>query len=41
MASMKVKNQIHWLGYELYCHNRGLANGNYKNFKQFIEETYK
>lgn len=32
-------NKITWLSYSLYCYNRGLANGNYKNFKQFMEEN--
>ena len=41
MASIKMKTQIQWIGYNLYCYNRGLAHGNYKNFKKFIEENYK
>lgn len=41
MRTMRMEKQIQWIGYDLYCYNRGLSHGNYKNFKQFIEETYK
>lgn len=33
-------NKLTCLSYNLYCYNRGLANGNYKNFKQFMEEIH-
>ena len=31
-------NNYIWSRYKLYCWNRGLADGNFKNFKNFIEE---
>ena len=33
-------NAYTWARYKLYCYNRGLAEGNYKNLHEFMK-TYK
>lgn len=39
-ASFKMKGvqAINWLMYELYCRREGLAQGNFKNFKKYMED---
>ena len=32
-------NEYTWARYKLYCYNRGLAEGNYKNLHEFMK-TY-
>lgn len=27
-----------WLGYKLYCHKEGLAEGDFKNFANFMNK---
>nr|DAU33662.1 MAG TPA: hypothetical protein [Caudoviricetes sp.] len=33
----KVNYEYQWRMYRLYCHKNGLAEGNYNNFKKWIE----
>ena len=33
----KLKYKYHWRMYRLYCHLNGLTEGNYKNFKKWVE----
>lgn len=34
---IKPKHKYQWRMYRLYCHLNGLTEGNYKNFKKWIE----
>ena len=34
-------NNILWRKYRLYCYKNGLADGNYKNFRDFMIKYYK
>ena len=41
---MSRKKEILWLTYKLFCHNRGLAEGNLKTLEDFMiyrKEFYK
>ena len=33
---MRKENEILWLTYKLFCHNRGLAEGNLKTLEDFM-----
>ena len=33
----KPKYEYQWSMYRLYCHLNGLAEGNYNNFKKWVE----
>lgn len=33
---MSKENEILWLTYKLFCHNRGLAEGNLKTLEEFL-----
>lgn len=35
-----MNNQL-WRMYKLYCYKNGLADGNYKNFRDFMVKYYK
>lgn len=30
-----------WIGYKLFCHNNGLAEGNLKSLEMFINKYYR
>ena len=34
---MSRENEILWLTYKLFCHNRGLAEGNLKTLEDFMK----
>lgn len=34
------KHLPQWIGYKLFCYNKGIAEGNYKSFKMFMEQYY-
>lgn len=42
---MKGRNKVmfkkEWLKYKLYCHKEGLAEGDFKNFANFMNEEEK
>lgn len=34
---VRILQGINWTNYNLYCYKNGLANGDFKNLKSFIE----
>ena len=36
LVFMSKENEILWLTYKLFCHNRGLAEGNLKTLEDFM-----
>ena len=36
LVFMNKENDILWLTYKLFCHNRGLAEGNLKTLEDFM-----
>lgn len=35
---MYTLKAINWINYRRYCESNGLADGNYKNFKKYMED---
>lgn len=35
---MHTLKAINWINYRRYCETNGLADGNYKNFKKYMED---
>ena len=33
---MRKENDVLWLAYKLFCHNRGLVEGNLKTLEEFM-----
>lgn len=40
MKLSKMTHKSQWIGYKLFCHNNGLAEGNIKTLEKFIEKYY-
>lgn len=36
----RVTHLPQWIGYKLFCYNEGLAEGNFKTLKLFMEKYY-
>lgn len=38
LIKVKTLQGINWLNYRYYCERNGLADGNFKNFKKYMNE---